>query len=156
MSCDDEHPAQELPSRDASVRRVAVSNTWSVLTEIVGEAWGMDQEGCQLYLDRACGEDGLLRAEAESLLAQQKTMGGFLKESAETEVLSLKVSIGQQVGPYRIEEEIGEGSTGVVFRATDLRLERIVALKILKPGDNRFTQHAARFVAEARTVAALN
>lgn len=41
------------------------------------------------------------------------------------------MSIGDLVGGYRIEETVGQGPTGVVFRASDTRLERDVALKIV-------------------------
>ncbi len=60
---------------------------------------------------------------------------------------------GRIVSHYRIEEEIGSGSFGSVFRATDLVLERTVALKVLKPGDEG---SPANILAEARAAAALN
>ncbi|HEX4590259.1 MAG TPA: hypothetical protein VH120_10050, partial [Gemmataceae bacterium] len=37
------------------------------------------------------------------------------------------------LGPYRIMEEIGQGGMGGVFKALDIRLKRIVALKMIKP-----------------------
>ena len=56
------------------------------------------------------------------------------------------------IGPYRIEEELGGGSFGTVFRARDMTLDREVALKVLRPGN----QHsAASLLAEARAAAAL-
>jgi eukaryotic-like serine/threonine-protein kinase len=54
------------------------------------------------------------------------------------------------VGPYRIEAPLGQGGMGRVFRATDMRLHRSVAIKI--PAE-RFSQ---RFEREARAIAALN
>jgi serine/threonine-protein kinase len=57
------------------------------------------------------------------------------------------------VGPYRIEEELGGGSFGTVFRARDLALDREVALKVLRPGS---PVPATALLAEARAAAALN
>ncbi len=54
------------------------------------------------------------------------------------------------MGPYEILAPIGAGGMGEVWKARDTRLDRIVAIKILK------TPHAARFQQEARAVAALN
>lgn len=42
--------------------------------------------------------------------------------------------IGQQLEQYKIEACVGSGTSGTVYRATDLNLERPVALKLLKPG----------------------
>ncbi|HEY3841557.1 MAG TPA: protein kinase [Bryobacteraceae bacterium] len=60
------------------------------------------------------------------------------------------VSAGQQLGPYRIEQKIGQGGMGEVFRATDTRLHRIVAIK------TSFVEFTERFEREARAIAALN
>jgi eukaryotic-like serine/threonine-protein kinase len=59
-------------------------------------------------------------------------------------------STPSQVGPYKIEEEIGAGGMGKVFRATDTRLQRTVAVKI---SEERFSE---RFEREARVIAQLN
>lgn len=64
--------------------------------------------------------------------------------------------IGREVGPYRVEERLGEGGMGVVYRARDTRLGRAVALKVLAPhlvGDERARD---RLLHEARAVAALD
>ncbi|MGA7236649.1 MAG: protein kinase [Bryobacteraceae bacterium] len=58
--------------------------------------------------------------------------------------------IGEQLGPYRIEEKIGQGGMGSVYRATDTRLGRHVAIKISR---NLFD---ARFQREARAISSLN
>lgn len=49
--------------------------------------------------------------------------------------------VGQQLEQYKIEAHIGNGSSGTVYRATDLNLERQVVLKLLKPG---LTKHTVR------------
>lgn len=61
----------------------------------------------------------------------------------------------ESLGRYRIDEEIARGAYGIVYRALDLELERIVALKMLRlhePTDNTLE----RFFREARTAASLN
>jgi serine/threonine protein kinase/tetratricopeptide (TPR) repeat protein len=60
-----------------------------------------------------------------------------------------------QLGPYRIEAAIGAGGMGEVFRAFDPRLERKVAVKVLRAGVAS-AEAQARFLAEARAASALN
>jgi serine/threonine protein kinase len=64
--------------------------------------------------------------------------------------------VGQRFGGYEILEELGSGGMGKVYRAKNLTLERIVALKMLAPvfsADQAFVQ---RFLKEARSAARLN
>ncbi len=63
---------------------------------------------------------------------------------------------GTQFGPYKILEQIGSGGMGEVYRATDSRLGRDVAIKILPPSFAADTDRLRRFEQEARSVAALN
>src|SRR4029453_7807719 len=58
--------------------------------------------------------------------------------------------IGKTVGSYRITSKLGEGGMGAVYRATDTRLGRDVAIKF---SAERFSE---RFEREARAIAALN
>src|SRR5262245_60950966 len=59
-------------------------------------------------------------------------------------------------GPYEILAALDRGGAGEVYRAWDPRLEREVALKILRDRSDRDPERIVRFVAEARAASALN
>ena len=68
----------------------------------------------------------------------------------------MSVAPGTRLGPYEIVGKLGEGGMGEVYRATDTRLGRDVAVKVL-PGHATLSPDAeARFEREARAIAALN
>ena len=63
--------------------------------------------------------------------------------------------IGKTISRYRIEEKIGEGGMGVVYRARDLDLDRHVAVKVLS-ADLADEDRRRRFQQEAQTASSLN
>jgi len=63
---------------------------------------------------------------------------------------------GTTIGPYRIEELVGAGGMGDVYRATDTRLHRTVAIKLVAPEFSTSRESQTRFEREARLLAALN
>ena len=58
--------------------------------------------------------------------------------------------IGKTVGHSQITEKLGEGGTGVVYKARDTRLDRFVALKILRPEKVADPDRRRRFLQEAK------
>ncbi|MDT0447913.1 serine/threonine-protein kinase [Streptomyces hesseae] len=64
--------------------------------------------------------------------------------------------IGHRIAGYRVESEIGRGGMAVVYRATDLRLDRTVALKLLAPELARNDTFRRRFSHESRVAAAID
>jgi len=63
---------------------------------------------------------------------------------------------GQSLGGYQLEEEIGHGSMGVVYRGKQIALGREVAIKVLPMGLARDVSYVARFIREAQIIAGLN
>ncbi|MBI1804716.1 MAG: protein kinase [Ignavibacteriae bacterium] len=64
--------------------------------------------------------------------------------------------IGQTISHYQILEKLGEGGMGVVYKAQDLKLDRMVAIKFLPSHLSASAENKARFLQEAKAAAALN
>lgn len=64
--------------------------------------------------------------------------------------------IGKRLGGYRIEAELGKGGMGIVYRATQIELDRPVAIKLLPPQFTIDPAFIQRFRREARAIAQLN
>jgi serine/threonine protein kinase len=62
--------------------------------------------------------------------------------------------IGRQFGPYIVQAPLGEGGMGEVYLASDPRLGRDVAIKVLPPEYSRDADRLRRFELEARAAAA--
>ena len=67
----------------------------------------------------------------------------------------MSFNIGENIGPYRIIEQLGQGGMATVYKAYHAALDRYVALKVLHPAFHEDQTFTARFQREARVVARL-
>jgi serine/threonine protein kinase len=63
---------------------------------------------------------------------------------------------GEQLAGYQVQEEIGHGGMAIVYRALDLRLGRVVALKVLAPHLGEDEAFRQRFIRESRAAAGVD
>jgi eukaryotic-like serine/threonine-protein kinase len=68
----------------------------------------------------------------------------------------MSLTAGTRLGPYEILAPLGAGGMGEVYRATDTRLDRIVAVKVLSPHLSADPELRQRFEREARVISSLN
>jgi predicted Ser/Thr protein kinase/Tfp pilus assembly protein PilF len=68
----------------------------------------------------------------------------------------MSFNVGENVGPYRVIEQLGQGGMATVYKAYHAALDRYVALKVLHPAFGEDPNFAARFQREARLVAKLD
>ncbi len=99
------------------------------------------------FLTTACGADQDLRNEVDSLLTQDELSKRMQHPAGDAAIdsptLTLTSHESGQLGPYKIEQLLGAGGMGKVYRATDTRLHRKVAVKIsAEPFSGRFEREA--------------
>jgi tRNA A-37 threonylcarbamoyl transferase component Bud32 len=68
----------------------------------------------------------------------------------------MRLAAGTRLGPYEIQSAIGAGGMGEVYRGRDTRLDRPVAIKMLRPDVAADPAFRARFDREARTISQLD
>ena len=127
------------------------------------------------FLDEACGGDAALRARVEALLRAHDQSGSFPgrapldlgptsapepgRGTAEggpgqpgdgvSAARPTAESPGTRIGPYKLLQQIGEGGMGVVYRARQAGLNRVVALKMIQAGRLASAEERQRFHNEA-------
>jgi Tol biopolymer transport system component len=124
-----------------------IPQRWQQIEELYHAA---RESGSEVLADA----DPELRREVERLLAQDSESGSKLLDKRAEDLIAnpirTPITAGTRLGPYQIEGLLGQGGMGQIFRATDTRLGRAVAIKI---SNERFSEH---FENESRAIAALN
>jgi serine/threonine protein kinase len=137
---------------------------WARVKSIFQSALERRPEERATYLDQACAADSGLRRDVDSMLRSHvnANAAGFAGQPAIENLTVAQIGsppslvIGQQLGHYRIEDRLGAGGMGEVYKARDTRLDRTVAIKVLRSDLGVDSDLRQRFEREARAVAALN
>ena len=144
---------------------------WQQISGIFKSAIALEPEKRAAYVAAQCGPDEALRQEVEKLIGshQKADQADFINSPAVEEVAPLlvpednegevdkdRLEKGQQVNHYLILQKIGAGGMGEVYLATDTRLDRTMALKILPAEVASDQRRMLRFKQEAKIVSSLN
>jgi len=142
---------------------------WQQVSEIFEAALAVEPEVRGAFVAERCGTDEVLRQEVELLISSHEKAGAekFIDSPAAERAAPLialdeeeserpQLQSNQRIGHYTIDQLIGSGGMGEVYRATDTRLDRTVALKILPAEVASDQRRMLRFKQEARAVSALN
>ena len=125
---------------------------WRKIEALYEAVLGVEPAERPGLLEENCTGDESLRHEVESLLFHHENAGRFLQVPAPAKQLEA----GQCVSHYEIQEKLGEGAMGVVYRAHDSQLRRRVALKVLPPDYAADSNRRQRLLREARAASAFN
>jgi serine/threonine-protein kinase len=132
---------------------------WQRARQLLNKALEREADERRRFLAEACSGDESLRQEVEALVRAHEQAGSFLDVpvvKAGRPHADLRLLAGTKLGLYEVGALIGAGGMGEVYQATDSRLGRSVAIKLLPAAFAQDSERIARFEREARVLASLN
>jgi hypothetical protein len=140
---------------------------WQRVSELYEAVLDREAPEREAFLTELCAGDTGLRREVESLLAQDdhhSPLDDAVWVPADLLTADynagspqpMRLAAGTRLGPYEIQSAIGAGGMGEVYRGRDTRLDRPVAIKVLRPDVAADPAFRARFDREARTISQLD
>ena len=151
------------------------ADRWNKIKELFSAAQALPEDGRDEFLKRSCGGDRTLLDDVQRLLHSNLADDSFLQHSAaadfaglfDSEFGDVAISVSTDAPPrfepgtvlnerYQITRLLGRGGMGEVYLATDSRINRNVALKVLHPDLVSSKESLRRFALEAQSVSALN
>jgi serine/threonine protein kinase/Tol biopolymer transport system component len=145
-------------TRGYSGRITLTSERWQQIEALYHAARALAATERAAFLAAACADDEDLQREVHHLLSQPESGDGFFAAGSVVALAGTlpATKVGLTLGSYRLEELIGVGGMGEVYRARDEKLGRHVAIKVLPQLFTSDAGRLARFEREARTLASLN
>jgi serine/threonine-protein kinase len=133
---------------------------WQRVREIFEDALLRQPEERMQYALLRCGDDESLLSEVCSLIDSHENSETFLETPAVVQLVQdtqrrNQLSVGQSLLHYKIQRLIGFGGMGEVYLARDTRLDRNVAIKLLRGDLHPHVRSSERLLREARAVALL-